>query len=315
MRIIAGDIGGTKTLLQLVDVDGSRQAVLAEKRFASGSYATFNALLREFVGTAGPPADAACFAVAGPVIENRAEITNLGWLIESAALQNDFAIPRVALINDFYAVALGVPCLGESDMITLHAGTPHDTAPIAILGAGTGLGEAILIWAGSQWEVVPSEGGHADYAPQDELQTRLLLHLLAKHGHVSWERVCSGMGLVNIYEFLGGPDATAADVAERAGAGDPLALQAFDVFVDIYGAEAGNMALRILSRGGVYLAGGVAAKNVERFTDGRFMTAFLRKGRFRELMAAMPVRLITNEKVGLLGAVEMARRIQVSSRA
>ena len=313
MRIIAGDIGGTKTLLQLVEIEGSAQNVIDERRFASGDYATFDDLLREFVGAAAVPVDAACFAVAGPVLENRAEVTNLKWMMETAALQRGFSIPRIALINDFYAVALGVPFLAAADMITLNAGTPHATAPIGILGAGTGLGEAMLFWTGTRWEVIPSEGGHGDFAPQDEQQARLFLWLLEKYGHVSWERVTSGMGLENIYAFLGGGEATAARIGELAGAGDALALQTFAVFVDIYGAEAGNMALRILSRGGIYLAGGVAAKNVEHFTDGRFMTAFLRKGRFRDVMAAMPVRLITNQKVGLLGAVEMARRIALTA--
>lgn len=313
MRIIAGDIGGTKTLLQLVEIEGTGQRAIAERRFASGDYATFDDLLHEFLGAPGPAVDAACFAVAGPVIENRAEVTNLKWLMESAALQTAFTIPRIALINDFYAVALGVPFLADDDMIALNAGTPHATAPIAILGAGTGLGEAMLFWTGTRWEVVPSEGGHGDFGPQDELQARLFLWLLEKYGHVSWERVASGMGLANIYAFLGGGEATGARVGELAANGDALALQAFAVFVDIYGAEAGNMALRILSRGGVYLAGGIAGKNVQHFTDGRFMNAFLRKGRFRDVMAAMPVRLITNEKVGLLGAVEMARRIALES--
>jgi glucokinase len=314
MRIIAGDIGGTKTLLQLVEIEGAAQSVVAEKRFASGEYATFDDLLREFLGAPGAGIDAACFAVAGPVIENRAEVTNLKWLMERAALESAFAIPRVALINDFYAVALGVPFLADADMVALNAGTPNQTAPIAILGAGTGLGEAMLFWTGTRWEVIPSEGGHADFGPQDELQARLFLWLHEKYGHVSWERVASGMGLANIYAFLGGGEATAAHIGELARDGDDLALQTFAVFVDIYGAEAGNMALRTLSRGGVYLAGGIAAKNVEHFTDGRFMTAFLRKGRFRDVMEAMPVRLITNEKVGLLGAVEMARRIALSAR-
>jgi glucokinase len=313
MRIIAGDIGGTKTLLQLVELEGSAQNVVAERRFASGDYRTFDDLLREFLGPPARGVVAACFAVAGPVLENRAEVTNLQWLMETAALQSGFAIPRVALINDFYAVALGVPFLADADMIALNAGTPNRTAPIAILGAGTGLGEAMLFWTGTRWEVVPSEGGHGDFGPQDELQARLFLALHAKYGHVSWERVASGMGLQNIYEFLGGGEATAAEISNRARAGDALALQTFAIFVDIYGAEAGNMALRILSRGGVFLAGGVAAKNVEHFTDGRFMTAFLRKGRFTDVMAAMPVRLITNERVGLLGAVEMARRIALES--
>ena len=314
MRIIAGDIGGTKTLLQLVEIEGAAQSVIEERRFASGDYTTFDDLLREFVGNARRAVDAACFAVAGPVIENRAEVTNLKWLMESVALQSAFTIPRVALINDFYAVALGVPFLAAGDLVVLNAGTPNNTAPIAILGAGTGLGEAMLFWTGMRWEVVPSEGGHADFGPQDELQARLFVWLLEKYGHVSWERVASGMGLENIYAFLGGGDADAAQVAQRAAAGDARARQAFDIFVDIYGAEAGNMALRILSRGGVFLAGGIAAKNIERFTDGRFMTAFLRKGRFRDVMEAMPVRLITNERVGLLGAVEMARRIALAAR-
>jgi glucokinase len=309
MRIIAGDIGGTKTLLQLVD-DGK---VVAEKRFASGSYPTFDALLREFVGASAPPVDAGCFAVAGPVLENRAEVTNLPWRMESAALQRSFAIPRVALINDFYAVALGVPFLKKEDLITLNEGTAVETAPIAILGAGTGLGEAILIWAGTRWEVVAGEGGHADFAPQDEMQTRLLLALQKKYGHVSWERLLSGAGLLTIDNFLGGNAADPAAVSQLAESGDALALKAFEIFVDVYGAEAGNMALRILSRGGVYLAGGVAAKNSAQFTDGRFMRAFLRKGRFTDLMAAMPVHVIVNEKVGLMGAVEMARRVATES--
>jgi len=304
MRLIAGDIGGTKTLLRLVDDD----QVVTEQRYASGDYATFDAMLKQFVALAGAPVDAACFAVAGPVLENRAEVTNLKWLIESAALQRDFTIKRVALINDFYAVALGVPLLRAEDRLVLHAGSRAEHAPIAILGAGTGLGEAILAWDG-QWNVVPSEGGHADFAPQNELQSRLMLSLIERYGHASWERVCSGMGLVNIYEFLGGRGADPAKIAELCDEGDALATQTFEIFVDIYGAEAGNMALRILSRGGVFLAGGIAAKNSKHFTDGRFMTAFLRKGRFRELLEAMPVEIIVNEKVGLLGAAEMARRI------
>jgi glucokinase len=314
MHLIAGDIGGTKTLLQLVEIEGAAQRVIAERRFASGDYAAFDDLLREFIGESHYAIDAACFAVAGPVIEERAEVTNLKWLMETAALQSAFTIPRVALINDFYAVALGVPFLADGDMIALNAGTPRATAPVAILGAGTGLGEAMLFWTGTRWEVVPSEGGHGDFGPQDELQARLFLQLHEKYGHVSWERVASGMGLVNIYEFLGGRDADGAKIAELANEGDALAAQTFAIFVDIYGAEAGNMALRVLSRGGVYLAGGIAAKNVERFTDGRFMEAFLRKGRFRDVMEAMPVRLITNERVGLLGAVEMARRIALAAR-
>lgn len=306
MRIVAGDIGGTKTLLRCIDNDN----VVVEQRFASGSYATFDALLKEFFAQCEGPVNAACFAVAGPVLENKAEVTNLKWDIDAHNLARAFKIGQVALINDFYAVALGVPLLGPNDRISLHEGVRKPREPIAILGAGTGLGEANVVWSGDQWNVIPSEGGHADFGPQDDTQTQLLLWLLKKYGHVSWERVCSGIGLVNIFTFLGGESrADAARIAELAESGDAKAKRAFEIFVDIYGAEAGNMALRVLARGGVYLAGGIAAKNQKHFTDGRFVDAFLRKGRFQDMMREMPIDLIVDEKVGLRGAAEMARRL------
>ena len=315
MNVIAGDVGGTKTLLQLVEITDGGSAVALERRFDSGSYRTFDDLLGEFLGLAKATADAACFAVAGPVFEDRAEVTNLGWKIETAELTARFGIARVALINDFYAVALGVPLLHADDLVSLHPGDRRRGGPIAILGAGTGLGQALVTFAGSEWGVIPSEGGHADFAPQDEEQARLFLFLHEKYGHVSWERLLSGMGLVNIFTFLGGTTDSPADVAQLAAAGDARAVRTFEIFVDIYGAEAGNMALRVLSRGGVFLAGGIAAKNLSFFTDGRFVTAFLRKGRFREMLGAMPIDLIVNEKVGLIGAAEMARRVAVTASA
>jgi glucokinase len=315
MKVVAGDIGGTKVLLQLVDASHSGRTVLAEERYESHKYATFDAMLGEFVKqhTAGS-IDAACFAVAGPVIADRAEVTNLTWKMDAMELAKEFSIGRVSLINDFYAVALGVPILGPDDFLVLNAGTRVPFGPIAILGAGTGLGEANLVHDGLKWSVVPSEGGHADFAPQDEEQTRLFLALHAKYGHVSWERLLSGLGLVNIHNFLSGEErpydeSLPMEIAKAFANGDAAAVHTFAVFVDIYGAEAGNMALRVLASGGVYLAGGVAAKNVDRFTDGRFLTAFLRKGRFQNILAAIPVNLITNPKVGLLGAAEMATRL------
>ncbi len=296
MRILAGDVGGTKTLLRCADENG---AVVAESRFDSAKYATFDDLLREF--DAGP-VDAACFAVAGPVFNGRAEVTNLGWVMEEEALGRAFSIPQVSLINDFYAIALGVPLLGPDDLLSLQRGERDPNAPIGILGAGTGLGEAILV----RGQVVPTEGGHQDFAPQDEEQSRLFLELHRRHGHVSWERVCSGMGLTNIHTFLAGEELSPAEIAERADAGDPRARHASEIFVDIYGAEAGNMALRVLARGGVFLAGGIAAKNQAWFTDGRFIEAFLRKGRFREVLEKVPVDVILNEQVGLIGALSRA---------
>jgi glucokinase len=306
MRIIAGDIGGTKTLLRCIDQD----RVLVEQRFDSASYKSFDALLSEFFARCEKPVDAACFAVAGAVLDNRAEVTNLKWVIDALELAERFGIQQISLINDFYAIALGVPLLSGADRLSIHEGKRRAREPIAILGAGTGLGEANVIWSGDQWEVVPGEGGHGDFAPQDALQSKLLLWLMERHGHVSWERVCSGMGLVNIFTFLGGAkDLDPARIAGLADSGDATALKTFEVFVDIYGAEAGNMALRVLARGGVYLAGGIAAKNQRFFTDGRFIKAFLRKGRFTEVLREMPIDVIIDEKVGLRGAAEMARRI------
>ena len=206
-----------------------------------------------------------------------------------------------------------MPLLGEGDLLSLQEGQRDRTAPIGILGTGTGLGQAVLIHHAGEYHVIASEGGHGDFAPQDEEQTRLFLHLHKQYGHVSWERVASGMGLVNIFTFLGGQEIDGAAIAQLADDGDPRAEHTFELFLDICGAEAGNMALRILARGGIYLAGGIAAKNVERFTDGRFIEAFVRKGRFRALAESIPVDLILNEEVGLIGAAEGARRALESS--
>lgn len=294
--ILAGDIGGTKTLLRCGD---------QERRYESTAWSSFDDLLRDFLRGVTGRIDAACFAVAGPVWGGRAEVTNLHWGMEEEALARDFGIGRVALINDFHAIALGVLELRGADLVSLQTGQRDRTQPIAILGAGTGLGEAYIVHG----QVVSTEGGHCDFAPQDEEQARLFLYLHERYGHVSWERVVSGMGLVNIFTFLGGQELDAAQIGALAAAGDERARRAFAIFVDTYGAEAGNMALKVLARGGVYLAGGIAAKNVPWFTDGRFIDAFVRKGRFRELMETIPVDLIVNPRVGLEGAAAGARRL------
>lgn len=307
MRILAGDVGGTKTLLRSIEPDGTTSR---EARFESQAYPTFDALLSEFLASVPGPVDAACIAVAGPVLAGRAEITNLSWVMEEVALARAFSIPRVGLINDFYAIALGVPLLELNACHSLQRGQRDRSAPIAILGAGTGLGEAIVLHHRGEFHPMATEGGHQDFAPQDEEQARLFVELQKKYGgHVSWERLLSGMGLVNIFTFLGGDELDPAAIAQLADDGDARAVRTFGIFVDVYGAEAGNMGLRVLARGGVFLAGGIAAKNVSRFTDGRFIEAFRRKGRFRELMETIPVDLIVDEQVGLLGAVEGARRL------
>jgi len=310
MRVIAGDIGGTKTLLQLVEPNG----VAIEQRYESGAFATFDDMLRDFTARTTEQIDAACFAVAGPVLGRTATVTNLHWTMDADQLEKAFSITHVALINDFGAVALGVPLLADNDVVPIQTGKRIATAPIGILGAGTGLGEAVVIYDGAHWNVIASEGGHGDFAPQNEEQTRLFLALHQKLGHVSWERLVSGMGLVNIHNFVTGidqpyDDVIPAEIAAAYARGDAAARKTVDLFVDIYGAEAGNMALRVLARGGVFLAGGIAARNLDWFTDGRFVEAFLRKGRFHDMLRDIPVNLIANPRVGLIGATEMARRL------
>jgi len=310
MRVIAGDIGGTKTLLQFIDSDG----VSVEQRYESDAFPTFDDMLRDFTERSAHRADSACFAVAGPVLGRTAAVTNLHWAMDADKLEQSFSISHVALINDFEAVALGVPLLADNDVVPLQKGTRAATGPIGIVGAGTGLGEAIVMFGGDRWNVIASEGGHGDFAPQDEEQTRLFLGLRAKLGHVSWERLVSGMGLVNIHNFVTGVDrpydeVIPAEIAAAYARGDEAARRTVAIFVDIYGSEAGNMALRVVARGGVFLAGGIAARNLDWFTDGRFIEAFLRKGRFQEMLKTIPVNLIANPRVGLIGATEMARRI------
>jgi glucokinase len=305
-HVIAGDVGGTKTLLRCLDTGGT---VVAEQRFESTRYRSFPDLLYVFMESCPRPVGAACFAVAGSVLDGRADITNLEWIIDAEALARSFAIPRVALINDFHAVALGVPLMGQRDLVSVQAVVRERTAPMAILGAGTGLGEAFVVRHDGDYVVVASEGGHADFAPQDEEQSRLFLWLRQQFGRVSWERVVSGMGLTSIFEFLTGKKEEPAGIAALAAKGDAAARHAVEIFVDAYGAEAGNMGLRVLARGGVFLAGGIAAKNVSWFTDGRFIESFLRKGRFRSLAETFPVDIIVNEHVGLLGAARQARSL------
>lgn len=325
--ILAGDLGGTKTLLQLSEiVDGGSQ-VRMEKRFDSASYQSLNQIVAEFVQGIQPvDLHAACFGVAGPVAGDQARITNLPWLIEATAIASEFNIPKVRLINDFQAVAYGIDALEPGDLAELQAGRLSEQGVRAVIGAGTGLGEGFMVWQGEHYEAMPSEGSHVDFAPVDALQARLLDYLISRYGHVSYERLVSGPGLVNIYEFLRdsekfapesealrqamGNDDPAAAISEFAlNRQDRLASRALDLFVCIYGAEAGNLALKVLARGGVYVAGGIAPKIMGKMTDGTFMRAFLAKGRFAELLTTIPVKVVLNPNVGLLGAARLASRI------
>jgi glucokinase len=311
MQMLAGDIGGTKTLLRLVD---SSSGTLREQRFPSRDYATFDEVVQAFLG--GDPVQSACFAVAGPVVEGEASVTNLPWRIRERVLAQRFGIAQVRLVNDFFAVARGVPLLTRSDFAVINEGTCDQTKPIAIIGAGTGLGEGIVLpQKDGDFQVVASEGGHGDFAPTNEEQIEVLKFLATRHAHVSYERVVSGMGLSNLYEFVLATrkeqlprevDDLPAHVSRLAAAGDAAATQTFGIFVDAYAAEAANLALKVLAQGGVYLAGGIAAKNLEQFTSGRFMRSFTNKGRLSELVRSFPVYVITNSQVGLIGAAALA---------
>lgn len=316
--LLAADIGGTKTLLQISSVDGE---VLINQRFVSSDFASFDDLLAGFLNSLPAdylPIESACLAVAGPITGRTAKVTNLPWLIDADGLCRIMPMQQVMLINDFAAVGEGIACLNPEDLMVLQAGKPDLSAPRAVIGAGTGLGQAFMTPISAGWQVWATEGGHTDFAPTDALQQQLLDFLLQQYVHVSYERLVSGMGLVNIYQFLCDLQQTApqldsttdipAYISELARLNDPLALQTMQLFVDIYGAQAGNLALTVLPRGGLYLAGGIAGKNQSLFSDGRFIQAFLAKGRMQTLLEAMPVYLIRTDETGLRGAALMARK-------
>lgn len=332
MKVLAGDLGGTKTLLMIGTCQGTRVTSVYEQRYDSADFDNLLPMVQAFLRAAGDHArsvERACIAVAGPVTETpdgqSASITNLPWRFDSGSLAAQLGIARVRLINDFQGVGYGIEALGEEDIVTLQMGAPRACGPRVVLGAGTGLGAGVLVWAHDFYEVLPSEGGHADFAPTDVEQTELLRALLAEFDHVSCERLICGRGLVRIYEFLrarnAAPesdalhaamaqgDAAAAISAAALAKTDRLAQAALDLFVRLYGAQAGNLALTVLATGGVYIAGGIAAKILDKLRDGAFMKAFLAKGRMAALLADMPVRVVINARVGLLGAALAASRL------
>jgi glucokinase len=326
--LIYGDIGGTKTLLRIAVSDGDKTKSYYEQRYDSQAHADFNEILADFLVNAGMdkakryPASA-CFAIAGPIVAQQAKLTNLPWLMDATALTAEFSIPKVKLINDFEAVALGIEILSQDDLATLQCGVTNSPAMRVVLGAGTGMGVAWLHWQGDRYLPLPTEGGHIDFAPTTPLQMELLNHLTKKFGHVSIERVLSGWGLTNIFNFLQAdatrfPGIAAMELKEDSGAiitklafeqKHPVALQALELFVEIYGAFAGNLALLGLCRGGVYIAGGIAPRIIDSLKKGSFMCAFRNKGRYTGMMSEIPVHVITNPQVGLLGAGLQAQRL------
>ncbi|RME00640.1 MAG: glucokinase [Deltaproteobacteria bacterium] len=323
MNVLAGDIGGTKTLLALCD---EQARILLYRRYASKAFPHFRDVVATFLEEAGARPERACFGVAGPVVDDRCQATNLPWVFDARALESELGIPKVALINDFQANALAIPHLAGKDFVEIHSGNPIPNGPLAVLGAGTGLGEAFLFAFGNRYEVVPSEGGHTDFAPTNDRQIELLRYLRETLGkRVSYERVLSGPGLYNIYRFLRDrgfgkerPDVAEAMAREdpaavitrfaRDGA-DPLCDITLDVFCEVYGQEAGNLALQILARGGVFICGGIAPRIVDRMRGERFSRAYCDKGRMSPIVAGIPVRVVMNPHAGLIGAAVAAVRL------
>ncbi len=345
--ILAGDIGGTKTYLGLFDWHDTRVAPLREEKFWNADFESFEQILEEFLETPADegegepleeteserveispsmPLQAACFGVAGPVVDNRCRATNLPWTIDGNTLTHTLNTSAVRLLNDVEATAHGVLVLDPEETEVVH-GETQDHGTKALVAPGTGLGEAVLYWDGERYHALPSEGGHASFAPTSDLEIDLLRYLRTSYLHVSFERVLSGDGLHVIYQFLRDTKKNEPTwFAERLPTGDPAALiaeaglngkpdicvQALDVFVSILAGEAGNCALKSLARGGVYLGGGIVPKIMPKIRDQRFAQTFMAKGRYKRLLGSIPVHVILNDKAALLGAASVAANVGTS---
>ena len=319
MRILAGDIGGTNTRLAVFESGGGSRREPCSQTYPSTAFAGLEEVLADFLTGVDPPCHRACFGVAGPVSGRRVQVTNLPWVIDADRIERRFGFDRVALINDLEAVAWGVPGLAPEDRKTLSRGSGSQVqGNAALIAAGTGLGEAGLYWDGRRLRPFACEGGHATFSPTTDQEWALRTFLARQHGHVSWERVVSGPGLVAIHDFLsasnGSPDRSgretsgdpAAIVAAARDEGSPTAREAVRLFVRLFGVEAGNLALKVMAVGGVYLAGGIAPRLADWLDEGGFMQGFTDKGRMRPLLEAMPVHLILDEAIALKGAARRA---------
>ena len=332
MQVLAGDIGGTKTLVAICEVGEAsersgavRVEILSQQRYDSRKYPGLGAICRAFAAEVARPLPAwAGFGVAGPVANGRSHTTNLPWILDEKDLARTLEISAVRLANDFHTLALGIQSVTE--LATLNEGVRDPKGPWAVIGAGTGLGEAIAtLGASGQREVLATEGGHCSFAPRSELEIGVLRFLTQRYGHVSWERVLSGDGLVNLAEAIAqvtglkGSDALTETIAHdrlnapaaiTAGAekGDALCKHALELFCRLYGSEAGNLALKTLATGGVFVAGGIAPRILEHLKDGQFRDAFFDKGRMRPLLEQMPVQVVLDTEAGLLGAAALAAR-------
>jgi glucokinase len=320
LMLIAGDIGGTKTRLALVSPETGPRKFVAAQEFRSSDFKGLQPIVAAFLSQAGGQATAACFDVAGPVIGGRAHLTNLPWDLEEGELRSGLGLQSVTLLNDLQAVAHAVPHLLPEETVAINPGKPVEHAPLVVLAPGTGLGEAFLIWNGKDYIACASEGGHADFAPTNQIQAGLWAFLTDRFRHVAYERVCAGSGVPNVYDFLRSRDPASenptfgaalhaardrtpliVDAAVNDPDNNPLAAAALRIVIDVWGAEAGNLALKVMATGGVYLAGGMPPRLLPQLQDGAFIRSFTAKGRFANLLAGVPVHVVT-VNAALLGA-------------
>lgn len=324
--LLAGDIGGTKTVLALFPLDSAQIRFSKPTHvqvYPSDAYDSLEEVVTEFLATTAVTPRCATFGVAGPVINGRAQITNLPWVIDKASLQQHLHIDAVYLLNDLESIANAVPYLSADELIAVNEGTPNPTGPIAVIAPGTGLGEAFLVHNGSRYQAFASEGGHATFSPVNALQRELLAYLEPRFEHVSFERVCSGSGIPNLYAFLAAngrydEPAWLRQKLEAAEDWTPIIVEAakqnkadicaatLDLFVDILANETSNNALRLLATGGIYLGGGIPPRLVPQLTDGDFMRRYALKGRFSQMVSQMPVYIIKEPAAGLYGAAYFA---------
>jgi glucokinase len=318
MKVLAGDVGGTHARLAIVEIDDADREVLEEREYDSREFDGLAPIVRRFRTEIGTVVEAASFGLACPISEGVCRLTNLDWEIDVASFGDEIGIAHTRIVNDFNCVGHALRFLGADDRVELQPGKPREHGPIAVIGAGTGLGQGFLVWRDGRYRVHASEGGHVDLAARSAVGWELKQHLQEKYGHVSYERVVSGPGLVDVYDFLveSGYEEERAEtrsaMAERDAAAvisefglardDPACARALDIFVELFGAQAGNLALTVRADGGVYIAGGIAPQIIDRLRNGPFLEAFRSKGRMSDLVAAVPVWVIVNPQIGLIGA-------------
>jgi glucokinase len=316
--ILVGDIGGTKCNLALFSKRNKELKIVYRQRFASKDFSSFDLIVKEFARHAEPhlgseKIEAAGFGIAGPVVNNRIHATNLPWVIDAESLSEELKVKPIVLMNDLGAWGHSIDHLAANDMTVLNAGKPYPGGTRALIAAGTGLGQSILFWDGGRYRVVPSEGGHSDFAPRTPQQIDLLTHMSRRYPQVSWELILSGRGFRTIHEFLApkvshplfeDPDADPAPFITKSGLDKscPVCVETLDLWTVLYGAEAGNLALKVLSLGGMYVAGGIAIKILPKMKDGRFVESFKDKWLFANLLSDIPVYVVLNEDAPLIGA-------------